>query len=128
VGDADVLRRLSGRDALTLVFDLDGTLVDSVRDLAASASEMATSFGGRALRDDEVAMMVGDGAAVLVKRALSAAGLDPETPGALARFLEIYDRRLLDTTVAYDGTVDTLLLASRHARLTVLTNKPLVPS
>ena len=44
-------------------------------------------------------------AGVLVRRVLTAAGLDPETPGALARFLDIYDRRLLDTTVAYDGVV-----------------------
>lgn len=73
-------------------------------------------------------MMVGEGAGVLVRRALDAAGLPPDTPGALARFLEIYDRRLLDTTVAYDGVTDMLLMASRHARLSVLTNKPLAPS
>lgn len=73
-------------------------------------------------------MMVGEGAGVLVRRALAAAGLPPDTPGALARFLEIYDGRLLDTTVAYAGVVDMLTLASRHARLSVLTNKPLAPS
>jgi phosphoglycolate phosphatase len=111
-----------------IAFDLDGTLVDSVGDLAASASELVTSLGGRALTQSEVALMVGEGAAILVRRALAASGLDPETPGALAQFLAIYDRRLLDATVAYDGVPEMLLLASRCARLSVLTNKPLAAS
>jgi phosphoglycolate phosphatase len=113
---------------LHIAFDLDGTLVDSVGDLAASASELVTSLGGRSLREDEVAQMVGEGASILVQRALVAAGLDPDTTSALPRFLEIYDRRLLDTTVAYDGVPDMLLMASRRARLSVVTNKPLAPS
>jgi len=113
---------------MEVVFDLDGTLVDSVRDLAQAASELATSFGGRPLAQHEVAVMVGDGASVLVKRALAAAGVDPNVPNALPRFREIYDRRLLDTTVAYDGVPEMLAMASRRARLTVLTNKPLEPS
>lgn len=113
---------------MEIVFDLDGTLVDSVRDLAAAASELATSFGGRPLDQREVAAMVGDGASVLVTRALTAAGVDPDTPEALARFRNIYDRRMLETTVAYDGVPEMLAMASRRGRLTVLTNKPLEPS
>jgi phosphoglycolate phosphatase len=113
---------------MELVFDLDGTLIDSVRDLAEAASELATSFGGRPLAQREVAAMVGDGASVLVRRALAAAGLDPNTPEALTRFREIYDRRLLETTVPYDGVPEMLAMASRRGRLTVLTNKPLEPS
>jgi phosphoglycolate phosphatase len=73
-------------------------------------------------------MMVGEGAGVLVRRVLSAAGLDAEMPDALNRFLAIYDRRLLETTVAYDGVPEMLMLASRHGTLSVLTNKPLAPS
>jgi phosphoglycolate phosphatase len=111
-----------------IVFDLDGTLIDSVRDLAASASELVTSIGGRSLNDDEVALMVGEGAAVLVRRALAAAGLDPDRADALPRFLEIYDRRLLETTTAYHGVPEMLMLASRHGQLSVLTNKPSRPS
>jgi phosphoglycolate phosphatase len=113
---------------LHIAFDLDGTLVDSVGDLAASASELVSALGGRSLSQDEVALMVGEGAGLLVRRALAAAGLDPDTPGALPRFLEIYDRRLLDTTVAYDGVTEMLLMASRRARLSVVTNKPHSPS
>lgn len=111
-----------------VAFDLDGTLVDSVGDLASSASELAVSLGGRPVEERHVALMVGEGAGVLVRRVLDAAGLDPDTPDALAAFLEIYDRRLLETTIAYDGVAEMLLLASRHARLSVLTNKPLAPS
>ena len=111
-----------------LLLDLDGTIIDSAGDLAAAASEMVTSFGGRALAEDEVVTMVGEGAAVLVRRALYAAGVDPETTGALPRFLEIYDRRLLETTVAYEGIAEALHLAMRRWRLAVLTNKPLAPS
>jgi phosphoglycolate phosphatase len=111
-----------------LAFDLDGTLIDSVGDLANSASELVVGLGGRPLAVDEVTRMVGEGAGLLVKRALAAGGLDPETPGALSRFLEIYDRRMLETTVEYNGVTDILLLASRRARLSVLTNKPRQPS
>ena len=66
-----------------IVFDLDGTLVDSARDLAAAASELVEGFGGPPLDVATVVPMVGDGAAVLVERALTHAGLDPGTPGAL---------------------------------------------
>lgn len=113
---------------MLLAFDLDGTLIDSVGDLADSANDQVTSLGGRALAASEIADMVGDGAAVLVRRALAGAGVDPESPGALARFLEIYDRRLLDTTLAYPGVEEALMLASRRARMAVLTNKPLAPA
>jgi phosphoglycolate phosphatase len=114
--------------ATAIVFDLDGTLIDSVRDLATTASDLAVGLGGRALSLDEVSLMVGEGAGLLVKRALAAAGVDPETPGALARFLSMYQQRLLDTTVPYPGVPEALMLASRRARLSVLTNKPLAPS
>jgi phosphoglycolate phosphatase len=113
---------------LRIAFDLDGTLIDSVGDLAASASELVTTLGGRALSRSEIAMMVGEGAGVLVRKALAAAGLDPETPDALAQFLTIYDRRLLETTTAYEGVPEMLSLVASRARLSVLTNKPLAPS
>jgi phosphoglycolate phosphatase len=107
-----------------IVFDLDGTLVDSSRDLADATNALITDLGGSPLPLDAVTAMVGDGAAVLVKRALSEAGLDPSAPGALDRFLEHYDARLLATTLPYPGMMDTLdALRSTH-RLAVLTNKP----
>jgi phosphoglycolate phosphatase len=110
--------------ARTIVFDLDGTLVDSAHDLAAAASELVEGLGGPPLDVPTVVPMVGDGAAALVARALSHAGLHPGTPGALDRFLTIYDRRMLEHTVPYEGIVEALSLLLGHGPLAVLTNKP----
>ncbi|MCC6991403.1 MAG: HAD hydrolase-like protein [Acidobacteria bacterium] len=107
-----------------VAFDLDGTLVDSATDLAAAASALTVELGGRALTRAEVVAMVGEGAPMLVHRALGAAGLDPETPGAIARFLTLYDERMLDTTVLYAGVRDVLDALDPLLPLAVVTNKP----
>ncbi len=113
---------------MLIVFDLDGTLIDSVRDLAESASELVQGYGAPPLSTDAVAAMVGDGARVLVRRALEQSGLDPDEAGALPRFLEIYDRRLLDHTRAYPGTIEVLASLVAAGPMAVLTNKPVAPS
>jgi phosphoglycolate phosphatase len=107
-----------------VVFDLDGTLVDSRRDLANAANALVTELGGTPLSEQAVGDMVGNGAAMLVRRALAAAGLDAEMPGALPRFLELYDDRLLEHTRPYDGISDVLERLRPRATLAVLTNKP----
>lgn len=106
-----------------IAFDLDGTLVDSRRDLAESANQLITELGGRPLSEEAIGAMVGEGAALLVERSLAAAGLDSR-PKALPRFLEIYDARLLAHTRVYEGIPDAVHAARRHARVAVLTNKP----
>jgi phosphoglycolate phosphatase len=106
-----------------IVFDLDGTLVDSRRDLADSANELIVELGGAPLSEEAIGRMVGEGAALLVQRALRAAGLQ-EPAGALERFLTIYDGRLLNHTRPYDGIPAAIAAARRHGRLAVLTNKP----
>jgi len=107
-----------------IAFDLDGTLIDSRRDLADSANQLIAELGGAPLPEAAVGRMVGDGARVLVERALAAAGLtDPGT--ALPRFLQIYDTRLLNHTRPYDGVEAAIEAARRGARVTMLTNKPL---
>lgn len=111
-----------------IVFDLDGTLIDSSRDLAESASELVQAYGGPALEERDVVPMVGEGAAVLVARALARASLDPGMPGALVRFLEIYDRRLLNHTRAYAGMHEVLARLVSCGPMAVLTNKPLAPT
>jgi len=107
-----------------VVFDLDGTLVDSHQDLAFAANALVVELGGTGVSEAAVVKMVGEGAAVLVRRALTASGLDPDTPGALDRFLTIYDTCLLDRTRPYPGMVETLERLQPLARLAVLTNKP----
>ena len=107
-----------------VVFDLDGTLVDSARDLADSVNALVAELGGSPLSVEAVTRMVGDGAATLVRRALDAAGVGPHPPGALERFLALYDERLLVHTRVYDGTIAALERIGRVARLAVLTNKP----
>jgi len=120
VGDADVVGDLHGR---LIVFDLDGTLVDSRRDLADSANELIVELGGAPLPEEAIGRMVGEGAALLVRRALTQAGLE-DRPGALERFLAIYDRRLLNHTKPYEGIREAIAAGRAHARLAVLTNKP----
>jgi phosphoglycolate phosphatase len=106
-----------------IAFDLDGTLVDSRQDLADSANQLVVELGGRPLASDAVVDMVGEGASVLVRKALAAAAV-PDRPAALGRFLEIYDERLLRSTRLYPGIQEVLEEARRRARVVVLTNKP----
>lgn len=111
-----------------IVFDLDGTLVDSRLDLAESTNEMLGTYGAPALPVDAVAAMVGEGAKVLVGRALQAAGVEADVPDALARFREIYDRRLLVHTRPYSGIEEVVSALAKDHTLAVLTNKPEAPS
>jgi phosphoglycolate phosphatase len=111
-----------------IVFDLDGTLIDSARDLGEAASELVQGYGAPPLSVAQVVTMVGDGAPLLVRRALAQSGVDPETPDALDRFLRIYARRSMDHTVAYPGIHEELSRAVRRGPLAVLTNKPLGPA
>jgi len=111
-----------------IVFDLDGTLVDSHRDIANAANALVEELGGARLADADITAMVGEGAALLVGRALTVAGLDPATPGALDRFLAHYGERLLEHTRPYPGTEETLARLVRRVPMSVLTNKPQRPT
>lgn len=107
-----------------VAFDLDGTLVDSRTDLANTINALIGELGGAVLPDERIVEMVGEGAGVLVGRALAAAGLPPEQPRALPRFLALYELRLLEHTRAYDGITEALDWLSARLPLAVLTNKP----
>jgi phosphoglycolate phosphatase len=107
-----------------VVFDLDGTLVDSARDLADAGNALVAGYGLPRLPQARIVGMVGDGARELVRRLLSACDLDVPLDDALKRFLEEYNHRLVATTRPYDGVVEMLERISPIARLAVLTNKP----
>jgi phosphoglycolate phosphatase len=115
--------------ARLIVFDLDGTLIDSRRDLADSANQMLASYGAPPLGEEEVGKMVGSGAAQLVRRALRAAGVTAPLEDALARFLRLYDDRLTIHTRPYAGVPEMLRrLNTAGTKVALLTNKPLGPS
>jgi phosphoglycolate phosphatase len=112
-----------------VVFDLDGTLIDSRRDLADSANEMLVGYDAAPLSEEAIGHMVGAGAAQLVARALAAANVDVPLDDALARFLASYDRRLTNHTRPYPGIPELLdELSARRVKMALLTNKPLEPS
>ena len=107
-----------------IVFDLDGTLVDSRRDIAESANALLETCGARQLPEEAIGRMVGDGAPTLVARAFAGAGM--ECPAdALDRFLAIYDTRLLKHTRPYSQVLHVLETLGARTSLAVLTNKPL---
>lgn len=107
-----------------IVFDLDGTLVDSRHDIARAANALLESSGAAALPEETIGRMVGDGAGTLVARAFAGAGR-PAPPDALDRFMMLYDERLLDYTRPYPHIPEVLAALGRRAALAVLTNKPL---
>jgi phosphoglycolate phosphatase len=107
-----------------IVFDLDGTLVDSRQDIAESANAALVACGAQPLSEEALGRMVGDGAPTLIARAFAAAGVR-RPPDALDRFLTIYNARLLSHTKPYAGIPELLDQLARRASLAVLTNKPL---
>lgn len=111
-----------------VVFDLDGTLVDSRQDLASAMNDVLAGFGVPPLGVAEVQQMVGEGARTLVQRALARAGCDAPLDEALALFLRAYDARLLETTRPYPGVDDLLRDLRVKGPLALLTNKPIGPT
>ena len=112
-----------------IAFDLDGTLIDSRRDIADSANEMLGTYGASPIPFEAVLGMVGEGAKLLITRVLAAAQVPASVDEALDRFLVIYHRRLVDHTRPYAGVVDTLrALEAAGCKLAVLTNKPRDPA
>jgi phosphoglycolate phosphatase len=106
-----------------LVFDLDGTLIDSKRDLVESVNATLSEMGRRQLPEDLVASYVGSGAPVLISRALGGNPMPKELETALQFFLAHYEQHKLDFTQAYPGVRNTLERL-RGLPMAVLTNKP----
>jgi phosphoglycolate phosphatase len=107
-----------------VVFDLDGTLIDSIGDLAVAVNRLLAERGGRALHCDEVSRMVGEGSSLLIARAFGASGVRDDAGEALQRFLEIYDSILPGCTRPYPGVPEMLQALHGAVPLAVLTNKP----
>jgi phosphoglycolate phosphatase len=106
-----------------LIFDLDGTLIDSKLDLALAVNATLVYMGRRELDHQTIYSFVGNGAPVLVRRALGEGATDEACDRALAYFLSYYRAHMLDNTREYPGVRDGLALLRQHP-MAVLSNKP----
>jgi phosphoglycolate phosphatase len=106
-----------------LVFDLDGTLIDSETDLANSVNATLKHLGREALPLERIASYVGQGAPRLIEQALGTSGTTEECQAGLEHFLSYYRAHMLDHTVTYPG-VREALTALDGMPMAVLTNKP----
>jgi len=126
-----------------LVFDLDGTLIDSAQDLCNSVNAALQQFNHEPLPDPAIASFVGNGAPMLVRRSLAMASnlnpedIDPELLGkAYQFFLQHYREHKLDFTYLYEGVLETLKAlhdlheapSGTRRTMAVLTNKPVRPA
>jgi phosphoglycolate phosphatase len=114
-------RTFSGVRAL--IFDLDGTLIDSKLDLALAVNRTLEHMGRRPLEHARIYGYVGDGAPMLVRRALGQGASEAEVQRGLDYFLSYYRAHMLDNTVTYPGVREGLELL-KDRRMAVLTNKP----
>jgi phosphoglycolate phosphatase len=106
-----------------LIFDLDGTLIDSQRDLIHSINATLRELQRAELPEETIAGYIGQGAATLVARALGGTATEEELKHALQFFLGYYEGHKMDHTVAYPGVPETLEQLSSFP-MAVLTNKP----
>ncbi len=106
-----------------VIFDLDGTLVDSKEDLALSVNAMRERMGLPALPHDVIASYVGKGVTALVRRALGAEARDERVEKGMTIFLDYYREHMLDHTTLYPGVRGALEQLGDRT-LAVLTNKP----
>ncbi len=106
------------------LFDLDGTLVDSVPDIHAALDRLMARLGRPGFARPEVTAMIGDGVRVLVERALAARGLGFD-PAALEGFTADYTARAAERTALFPGIAEALDgLEAAGWRLAICTNKP----
>ena len=135
-----VLRPIPVEQIKLIVFDLDGTLIDSARDLCNSVNAALEHMGRPHLPDEIIASFVGNGAPMLVRRSLAVENgvapdevHDEELATAYNFFLTHYREHKLDFTYAYEGVLDALSAIGRMPAgtprlLAVLTNKPVRPA
>lgn len=126
-----ILRAIPIHSVRLLVFDLDGTLIDSRADLIQSVNATMRHFERKELPGDIIASYIGDGAGMLVRRALGDPDDEHLVTEALDYFLTYYRAHKLDFTTVYSGVLpalDAIRAQSSPPAMAVLTNKPVGPS
>ncbi len=111
------------RQISVLIFDLDGTLIDSKLDLALAVNAARCQMGLAALEPERIFGYVGQGAPMLIRRSLGQEASEEQIEEALRFFLAYYRQHMLDHTVTYPSVREALERFNR-LHLTVLTNKP----
>ena len=128
------LRSFNPHAIQLVIFDLDGTLIDSRLDLVHSVNAALRHIGRPELPEDVIASYVGDGAPVLIQRALGGEAVDDATVRrGLEFFLKYYREHKLDHTTVYPGIAEALATIQHSSngtprKMAVLSNKPVVPS
>src|ERR1035438_1254575 len=113
------------RPIRALIFDLDGTLIDSKRDLIHSVNAMLNELGRERLDQETISGYIGHGAPMLVSRALGGHAQGEELRKGLQFFLAYYEEHKLDSTCGYPGVAETMVeLTGKQVPMAVLTNKP----
>lgn len=110
-------------NAELIIWDLDGTLIDSKKDIAFAVNETLARIDHPPISNEEIYSYVGNGVRPLIERAVAASGGGNSLDTALNLFQNIYLAHLLDTTILFDGILDVL----RHfdnKKMAVATNKP----
>lgn len=115
---------------MNVIFDLDGTLIDSAPDIRATANLLLAEAGLPPLDLATIRGFIGNGTAVLVERVMARVGADPQWHAVWHdRFLALYDRQMLQDPAPWPGVAQALArLIDTGARLAVCTNKPAAPA
>ncbi len=111
-------------DARLIIFDLDGTLIDSKKDIAYAVNETLKRMGLAPIPEEEVYGYVGNGVRPLIEQTMANNGMKADLSTAIDHFRELYIKHLLDTTIMFDGVPEVLEHFRTDKKMAVASNKP----
>lgn len=107
-----------------VIFDLDGTIIDTIRDIAAAVNRAANAFGFPSHSVEQVTGFLGNGSLMLMRRVTNVFDNDELCLAVRERFRREYETHMLDLTVPYDGIAELFsALRERNVKIAVVTNK-----